>query len=620
MKARVLSIALSICAATYAHVAFSASQYALTAYGEAPKYPADFRHFDYVNPAAPKGGALAISSEDPLRFDHMMPDTIDGNGVSQIDSLVYAPLAYRSLDEPLTVYGFVAQSMELAPDRTWLRFTLNPKARFADGSPITADDVAFTFNLLLTKGDYSFRRKFADVAQVTVESPTQIRFAFKSTQSRTLPLELAQMRVLPKHWWATRHFENGGGFEPPLGSGPYKVASIDPGRTVVFERVRHWWGESLPAAKGMYNFDRITLKVYGSRDVMRQALLARDIDVNIEKAAASYEEGYDVPALHDGRLQRGIFGDREYASGFVFNQRNPLFADVRVRKAIAMLWDFEWVNAHLYRNFNQRQVSMFAPAALRATGLPSAAELKVLEPLKGTLPSEVFTTPFSVPTGNGSGDIRARQIEALHLLEAAGWQPSGDNLVNAHGQVLSFTFLNVNKGFERVFMSFKRSLADIGVTLNLKTVDVAQYGNFLEQKRYDMIFNSFYSPATPGAELSDYYASASYAAPGTQSWMGLRDPAVDRLIEGVQRADTRSEMETYAHALDRVMEWQYLWIPSMRSPGTALVYWNRFGRPAIQAAGDTNIDSWWVKSATPLMSVTSAKSTMQRNASTAREH
>lgn len=599
---RGLCMAFTLCGVTYCYPAFSAPQYALTAYGEAPKYPSEFSHFDYVNPAAPKGGSLAIASEDPLRFDHLMPYAIDGNGVSQIDTLVYAPLAIRSLDEPLTVYGFVAQSMELAPDRTWLRFTLNPTARFADGTPITADDVAFTFDLLRTQGDYSFRRKFADVAQVTIESPTQICFTFKSTQSRTLPLELAQMRVLPKHWWATRDFGNGGGFEPPLGSGPYKVASVDPGRTVVFERVPGWWGANLPAAKGMYNFDRITLKVYGSRDVMRQALLAGDIDVNIEKAAASYQAGYDVAALHDGRLQRGIFGDREYASGFVFNQRNPLFRDVRVRQAIAMLWDFEWVNARLYRNFNQRQVSMFAPAELRATGLPSAAERAVLEPLRGEIPPEVFTRPFSVPTGNGSGDIRARQIAALHLLESAGWRPLGDNLVNAQGQPLSFTFLNVNKGFERVFMSFKRSLAEIGVTLNLKTVDVAQYGNFLEQKRFDMIFNSFYSPSTPGPELSDYYSSASYSAPGTQSWMGLRDPAVDQLIEGVQRATTRNDMETYAHALDRVMEWQYLWIPSMRAPGTALVYWNRFGRPAIQAAGDTNIDSWWVTSATPLAS------------------
>ncbi|MDE1181870.1 extracellular solute-binding protein [Paraburkholderia sp.] len=597
---RRLGVALTLGGAACCHPAFAAPQYALTAYGEAPKYPAGFSHFDYVNPTAPKGGTLAIASEDPLRFDHLMPHTIDGNGVTQIDTLVYAPLAVRSLDEPLTVYGLVAQSMDLSADRSTLCFTLNPEARFADGTPITADDVAFTFDLLRSKGDYSFRRKFADVAKVTVESPTQIRFTFSSTQSRTLPLELAQMRVMPKHWWATRNYDNGGGFDAPLGSGPYKVVQVDPGRTVVFERVPDWWGANLPAAKGMYNFDRITLKVYGSRDVMRQALLAHDIDVNIEKAASAYQVGYDGAALRDGRLQRGIFGDRDYASGFVFNLRNPLFRDVRVRRAIAMLWDFEWVNARLYRNFNQRQVSMFAPAALQAHGLPSAAERTVLEPLRGEIAPEVLTTPFSVPTGDGSGDIRTRQIEALHLLESAGWHPVGDSLVNAQGQPLNFTFLNVNKGFERVFMSFKRSLAEIGVTLNLKTVDVAQYGNFLQQKRFDMIFNSFYSPATPGAELNDYYASASYSAPGTQSWMGLRDPAVDQLIQGVQRASTRSEMETYAHALDRVMEWQYLWIPSMRSPGAALVYWNRFGRPAIQAPADTNIDSWWVDSATPV--------------------
>lgn len=612
MNLRLLIPTLLMAGLAASQAALGAGQYALTVFGESPKYPVTFTHFDYVNPDAPKGGDMSISTEDPLRFDHLIPYSMDGLGVAQIDTLVYAPLAYRSLDEPMTVYAFVAKSIELAPDRSWLRFTLNPKARFQDGTPITAEDVAYTFDLMSRKASFAYRAAFAGVSHVTVESPTQIRFDFAPNHSRTLPITLAQMRVLPKQWWETRNFDKGDGFEAPLGSGPYKVVRVDPGQTVVFERVRNWWGENLPPARGMFNFDRVTVKVYGSRDVMRQALLARDIDINIEKMGAAYRTGYNVPALQDGRLQRGVFGDPGgFASGFVFNQRRPVFADIRVRRAIAMLWDFEWVNSRLYGGSSKRQISMFAPDDMQAQGLPTADERALLEPLRGQIPPQALTQPFTVPVGDGSGNIRDRQLEALSLLESAGWRPSGDYLVNAHGERLSFTFLNVNKGFERVFMSFKRALAQIGVTLNVRTVDISQYGNFLMRKQFDMIYNSFVSRPIPGQELSDYYSSATYDRPGSQNWMGVHSPAVDTLIADVRKAGSLEELETSMHALDRVLQWQYLWIPASQSSGTTLVYWNRFGHPAVQAKASANIESWWSTGNTP-QTIATAGDSQQR--------
>jgi len=592
-----LSVLLSLtCGAAHA-----AGQHALTFYGEPPKYGVGFTHFDYVNPDAPKGGEMSITTEDPLRFDHLIPYSVDGWGVKQIDTLVYAPLAYRSLDETMTVYGYIAQSMELAPDRSWIRFRLNPKARFDDGTQITAEDVAYSYDLFHTQARFDYRVALAGVTRVVVESPTQVRFDMAADASRFLPLKLAELRVLPKHWWETRDFNRGGGYEPPLGSGPYRVAKVDPGQTVVFERVKNWWGEGLPVARGMYNFDRITVKVYGSRDAMRQAVLAEDVDINVEKVGAAYRTGYQIPALADGRLKKGAFGEAAgFASGFVFNARRPMLADARVRQAIAMLWDFEWVNARLSGGASRRQVSMFAPADLQANGLPVGKELEILASLRAQVPPQVFDTPFTVPRGDGSGNIRDRQIAALKLLESAGWHPSGDHLVNAAGEPLSLTFLNVNKGFERVFMSFKRSLAQIGVTLNIRTVDISQYGNLLQKKQFDVIYYSFLSPAIPGQELTDYYASASYDRPGSQNWMGVHSPAVDALIAGARSADTRASMQAYMHALDRVLQWQYLWIPgSYSSEGTTLVYWNRFGQPRVQARANENLDAWWRASDVP---------------------
>lgn len=581
---------------------FAAPQHALTVYGEPAKYPAGFSHFDYVNPDAPKGGSLKRSALEVGRFDHVLPYIDKGIGVSQLDGWVYSPLAYRSLDEPYTVYGLVAQKMERAEDGLYLRFFLNPKARFADGKPITAEDVRYSFNLLMTQGSLRFRTLFADVKHVEVEGPLQVRFDFASNENRTLPLDLATLPVFPEHWWKSRDFANGGGYEALLGSGPYKVSKINAGSTITFQRDPDWWGKDLPVSRGLYNFDRLSLEYSGDTEVARQVLRGGAYDFNREFSATGYSIGYNGPALDDGRLQRAHLAKHapQTAQGYVFNVQKPMFQDRRVRQALAMLWDFEWANRQMMRNLYIRQQSYFSNSPLAATQLPDAQELAILEPLRGQIPDEVFTQVFKAPTTDGSGMIRDKQLQALALLEDAGWTPKGDKLVNAAGEPLEFTFLNVQNGLERLLLPYKRNLAQIGITLNIRRIDSSQYVNRLMTRDYDMIVTGFPVTTSPGMELYNYFGSSSAFDPGSNNYIVLQNPAVDTLVTGLVRATTQAQMLSYAHALDRVLQWNYYWIPNYYPPGTSAAWWNRFGRPAIEASNDEALESWWEVSPTPL--------------------
>ncbi|WP_263263766.1 extracellular solute-binding protein [Pseudomonas sp. RIT-PI-S] len=582
--------------------ALAAPQQALTVYGEPAKYAPGFEHFDYVNPQAPKGGSLRRAATDIGQFDHLMPYIDKGIGVSQIDGLVYAPLATRSLDEPYTVYGLIAKAMELSEDGLTLRFYLDPRARFADGSPITAEDVRYTFDLLMTQGSLRYRSQFADVSQVVVEGERQVRFEFKNRDSRTLPLDVAALPVLPAHWWKTRDFANGGGFEPPLGSGPYRVGKVDNGRSVTFERNPDWWGKDLPVARGMYNFDHFSVEYFGDIEVARQILRGGGFDYNREFSATGYTIGYAGPALDDGRLQRAHLAPKglQPAQGYVFNLARPVFQDRRVRQALALLWDFEWSNRQLMRNLYIRQQSFFSNSPLAANAPPTAAELRILEPLRDQLPPEVFGPPFRAPTTDGSGFIRDKQLQALDLLAQAGWHPDGDRLVNAQGEPLSFTFLNAQGSLERLLLPYKRTLAQIGIDMQIRRIDPSQYLNRLMARDYDMVVAGYPVSASPGLELANYFGSAAATDTGSGNYMVLRNPAVDQLIDGVIKATTFEDMVNHAHALDRVLQWNYYWIPNYYPPGTSTVWWNRFGIPQVQAAYDEAPETWWELSPTAL--------------------
>ncbi|AZD16525.1 extracellular solute-binding protein [Pseudomonas chlororaphis] len=592
----------------------AAPQHALTVYGEPAKYPAGFSHFAYTNPQAPKGGSMRRSAIEIGRFDHVLPYIDKGIGVSQLDGYIYSPLAQRSLDEPYTVYGLVAQKMERADDGLWLRFYLNPKARFADGQPITAEDVRYTYNLLMTQGSLRYRTQFADVKDVEVESPRVIRFDFKSNENRTLPLDIATLPVLPEHWWKSRDFAGGGGYEAPLGSGPYKVSKVDNGNSITFTRDADWWGKDLPVSRGLYNFDRFSIEYFGDTDVARQVLRGGAYDYNREFSATGFSIGYDSPALSDGRLQKAHLAKEapQPAQGFVFNLQKPMFQDRRVRQALAMLWDFEWSNRQMMRDLYIRQQSFFSNSALAARALPDAEELKILEPLRGQVPDEVFTQVFEAPKTDGSGLIRDKQLQALALLEAAGWKPDGDQLVNADGEPLRFTFLNSQNGIERLLLPYKRNLAQIGITLEIRRIDASQYVNRLMARDYDMIVTGYPVTTSPGLELYNYFGSAAANDPGSSNLMVLKNPAVDSLISGLVKATSQPQMLRYAHALDRVLQWNYYWIPNYYPPGTSTVWWNRFGMPAIPASNDEAIESWWEMSRTPLTNEQMAAERVQR--------
>ncbi|MBF8729974.1 ABC transporter substrate-binding protein [Pseudomonas guariconensis] len=590
---------LLLCLTLTAH---AAPTHALTAYGEAPRYPESFRHFDYVNPDAPKGGSLRRSALEIGQFDHVLPYIDKGIGVSEVDGWLYAPLAERSFDEPYTVYGLIARRMERGPEDAWLRVEIDPRATFADGKPVRAEDVRFTFDLLMKKGSLRYRTQFAEVTQVTIEGPRQVRFDFKQPHGRTLPLDLATLPVLPEHDWQHRDFTNGAGFDRPVGSGPYRIGRIDNGRSITFERDPTWWAANLPASRGRYNFQSIRIEYFGDTEVARQVLRGGGFDYNREFSATAFTLGYKGDALDDGRLQRAHLGPSkpQTAQGFVFNLKQPMFQDRRVRQALAMLWDFEWSNRQMMRNLYIRQQSVFSNTPLAARALPDAQELRLLEPLRGQIPDEVFSQVYMAPVTDGSGIIRPQQLQALALLESAGWRPEGDRLVNAKGEPLSFTFLNGQSGLERLLLPWKRNLAQIGITLNIRNVDSAQYVNRLMARDYDMIVTGYPVTLSPGSELYNYFGSASAEDPGSSNFMVLRDPAVDTLLNGLVRADTQPDMLRHAHALDRVLQWNYYWIPNYYPPGSSTVWWNRFGLPKIQAAYDEGLDTWWEISPTPL--------------------
>jgi len=576
--------------------------HALTVYGEAPRYTASFTHFDYVNPDAPKGGSLRRSALSLGQFDHILPYIDKGTGVSEVDGWLYAPLAVRSFDEPYTVYGLIARRLERGPEDAWLRVEIDPRATFADGKPVRAEDVKFSFDRLLSQGSLRYRTQFADVTGVTVEDARHVRFDFAPGHGRTLPLDVASLPVLPEHDWQTRDFAKGAGFSAPVGSGPYRIGKLDNGRSITFERDAAWWARDLPVNRGRYNFDRLRVEFFSDTEVARQVLKGGGYDYNREFSATAYTVGYQGAALDDGRLQRAHLAPAkpQAAQGFVFNLERPVFQDRRTRQALAMLWDFEWANRQMMRQMYIRQQSVFSNTPLAARALPDAAELELLEPLRNQVPAQVFDQVFVAPSTDGSGLIRPQQLQALALLQRAGWRVEGDQLVNAKGEPLRFTFLNGQAGLERLLLPWKRTLAQIGITLDIRNIDPAQYVNRLMSRDYDMVTASFPVSLSPGAELYTYFGSAAATDPGSNNLMVLRDPAVDSLLDGLVRADSQADLLRHARALDRVLQWNDYWIPNYYPPGSSTLWWNRFGRPAQAPLYDEGLDTWWEVSRTAL--------------------
>lgn len=584
-----LSLAFLICSAN----AWAAAQHAMTLYNEAPKYPSNFTHFDYTNPQAPKGGTLRLAGLNG--FDSLNPFIPKGNAADRI-ALIYDTLTYHSADEPFTEYGLLAERIEKADDNSFVRFYLNPKARFHDGKPVTAEDVRFTFNTLVEKGHPLYRHYYADVAEVVVENHLQVRFDFKHNNNRELPLILGQLQILPKHWWAKRDFTKTS-LEAPLGSGPYRLTRIDAGRSLRYERVDDWWAKDLPVSKGLYNFDVIHIDYYRDMAVALEAFKAGQFDFNLEYSAKDWATGYDSPALRNGKIIKKSVKNHNPVGmqGYTFNIRRPMFKDVRVRKAISLLFDFEWTNKQLFYGSYTRTHSFFENSDLAARGLPSAAELEILEPLRDSIPDEVFTQTFKLPVSNGSGIIRERRLEAWRLLKEAGYRIENDRMVNAQGEPLTFEFIIAQANLERVLLPFKRNLAELGIEMTIRRTDVSQYINRMRSRDFDMTSSIWPQSNSPGNEQRDFWHSSSVDNPGSRNFIGLSDPAIDSLVEGLINAPNREHLITYARALDRVLLWGHYVIPNYFIDSWRIAYWEHLARPAVAPLYDYGLMTWWRK-------------------------
>jgi microcin C transport system substrate-binding protein len=574
-------------------MAKAAPQHALTLYDEMPKYSAAFTHFDYVNPDAPKGGTLRQAGFGS--FDSLNPFINKGVAADDI-GLVYDTLATNSLDEPFTVYGLLAEKIEKGPNNEWVRFYLRPEARFHDGEPVEAEDVVFTFETLLSKGAPHYRGYYADVEKAVVEGPRRVRFDFKHAGNRELPLILGQLPVLPKHWWADRDF-SAGSMEAPLGSGPYRIERAEAGRSVRYARVEDYWGKDLAVNRGFYNFDHVNFDYYRDNTVALQAFKAGHFDYWLETSAKNWATAYDIEAVRDGRIIKEDIANHnpQGMQGFIFNTRRNQLQDVRVRQALGLLFDFEWTNRQLFNGAYTRTTSYFDNSELASSGLPSDEELSILEPLRGQIPDDVLEKPFQLPQTKADGIIREQQRRAYELLTAAGWKIENDQMLDADGKPVKLEFLLVQADFERVLLPYKRNLASLGIDLELRRVDVSQYINRLRSRDYDMIVSGFGQSSSPGNEQREYWHSASADNPGSRNYIGLKEPAIDVLVEKLIAADSREELITRTRALDRVLLAGHYVVPNWHIKTWRVAYWNHLAHPETTPLYDIGLMTWWSK-------------------------
>ncbi|WP_437882420.1 extracellular solute-binding protein [Pseudomonas sp. LRF_L74] len=586
---------------------WAATSHALTVYDEQPvKYPETFAHFDFVDPQAPKGGTLRMARDGS--FDSLNPFISKGNPAFTSASQspvklewLYDSLTFQSLDEPATEYGLIAERIERSPQRDWVRFYLRAQARFHDGHPLTADDVAFTFELLKTQGDPLFRINLAEVSRVVVEGPLQVRFDLSNPRNRQLPLLLGQMKIMPRHWWASRTFDRTT-LEAPMTSGPYRIVQVDAGRRIVLERVKDWWARDLPVSRGLYNFDRISLDFYRDRSIALESFRAGQFDLNYEDSSKNWAVGYASPALRDGsmvKLEAPDYNVRATLVAFSFNIRKDRFHDARVRQAIAELFDFEWTNRNIFYGAYRRRHSFFPNSDMEAKALPDSRELAVLEPLRGRIDERAFTQVFKAPLSDGSGTVRAQKERAFALLGTAGYHYRDGRMRGPDGVPLSFEFLLNTSYFERILLPFKRNLAELGIDMQIRLVDGSQYINRLRSRDYDMILTALDQPSSPGIEQIALWHSSSADNPGSRNFIGLRDPLIDQLVEGVVDADSREDMIAHARALDRALQWGYYVVPGYMQDTKRVAYWNRFGRPALEPSFVFTPMTWWQRGEKP---------------------
>ncbi|WP_065617013.1 extracellular solute-binding protein [Pseudomonas moraviensis] len=571
------------------------------------KYPARFTHFDWVNPQAPKGGTLRVMAFGT--FDTVNPYTFKGTspvttanflqyGINELNEPLmvgtgqYSP----SGDEPASSYGLIAQSVEYSEDRSWVVFNLRPEAHFHDGAPITAYDVGFSYRLLLKEGHPLYRTALQEVLRVDILNKQRIRFVFKRSGNPLLILRLGELPVLPQHYWKDRDFK-ATTFEPPLGSGPYRITSVTPGRQLIFERVKDYWGKDLPVNRGKYNFDRMEVEFYRDSDVAFEAFKAGEFDVYIEHQAKNWLNGYNFPAVRRGEVIKAQIPHQipTQTQGLFMNTRRATFADVKTREALGLMFDFEWTNRALFSDAYKRATSYYPNSEFTASGLPVGHEWLMLKPYKDQLPARLFTEPFTLPQTDGRGIPRETMRKALALLTDAGWKLNGQRLQNAQGQPLRFELLLVNPSLERLYQPYIENLNSIGIDARLRTVDRAQYKQRLDQFDFDMISMTLGQTLSPGLEQWQYFHSSQVNVKGSKNYAGIANPVVDHLLEQLLAARTRDEQVAAGKALDRVLLWQHYSIPNWYLNYHRLAYRNRLAFVTTPPY-TLGLSAWWLKS------------------------
>lgn len=580
--------------------AFGGDAFAAPAFSlyDTPKYPAGFTHFDYVNPDAPKGGDLYLANPDRrTSFDKFNPFSLKGVAAAGVSNLMFETLATGSADEIATMYGLLADDMTLAPDRLSMTFHLNPKARFNNGDPVLAADVKYSFDTLMAKGAPQFKVIYAEVKGCTVVDERTVRFDFKS-RNHELPLLVGDVPVFSRKWAQGTDFDKIQ-LTPPIASGPYLIDRYDTGRAITYRLNPDYWARDLPVRRGMFNFERIHYRFYKDDLARLEAFKAGEFDVVVEYSAKNWTRSYQGKPFDQGRIVKREFVHENTAGmqGFIMNLRRPQFQDVRVRRALGLALDFEWLNRQLFFNSYTRIYSFFNNSPMAATGLPSADELTLLEPLHSKLDPAVFGPAPVPPTTAPPHSLRSNLLEAVELFRQAGWTYRDGALRNAKGEPFTFEILDDQSAMSRIISVYARNLQKLGIQVTQRTADYALIQQRMDDFDFDMTSLRFPDINSPGNEMFDMFGSKAADEKGSSNYWGLKDAAVDSLVASLVKADTRRQLTAAARALDRVLLNKYIVIPHWYSSTHRIAYWNRFGMPErlplYYRADPYVISAWW---------------------------
>jgi microcin C transport system substrate-binding protein len=583
-------------------------------YGE-PKYGPDFTHFDYVNPDAPKGGTITLTNANDHTFDTFNSFTLKGNPARGV-GLLHETLMIGGDDEPFTNYCMLCETVEIAADNSWVEFKLRPQARFHDGSPVAAEDVAFSFKTLLEKGAPMYKFYWADVDKVEVRDPSTVRFLFKTKDNRELPGIVGQLPVFSKAFWASKDFA-ATTLDALVGTGPYLIDTFEVGRFITYKRNPNYWAKDLPVVRGMFNFDHVRYEYFRDDTVQFEAFKTGAFDIKNERTAARWATGYDFPAFQDGRVKKleVIAGTPMDAQGFIWNVRRPQFADRRVRQALNLAFDFESLNRTLFYGQYTRVRSFWQRSELEAKGLPTPAELALLEPLRDKVPPEVFTQEFAQPTTDGQGNPRDNLLKARELLEQAGWENKNGQLVKkGSGEPFVFEVLLIQASLDRILLPWFQNLERLGIKASMRVIDTSQFTNRVNDYDFDMIISAVRNSLSPGNEQLEFWGSEAAGRPGSRNYSGVKDPAVDSLVATIINAADRESLVTAAHALDRVLTWNFYFTLHYGSLAERYAHWTKLSHPekfplhGLAAPGEGVITTWW---ASPVAAATSAPVTAE---------